>query len=196
MLPLEKNLGEIILDLIKNDPKSISAITRELRDTGHKYHKLVVTGYLNALEDFGYARERDHPPSKVYYKATPHKKDIYECIGENVSELDLTKKEQILVAIYVMGKLFHRPIFRQELARCGFTGEIETPGVEQERAVEARKILLKAGFKIPRNETAYEVKLELDDKFQEIIVNILIEQFGIKKFIFEGTQSKLDNEMY
>ncbi len=195
MLPLEKTLGEVILDLIKNDPRSISGITRELRTAGHKYHKLVVTGYLQAMEDFGYVRERDLPPSKVYYKAIPHKKDIYESIGENISDPDLTTREQILVAIYVLGRLFHRPIFRKELAKCGFTGDINAPPVDRERSADARKILLKSGFKIPKNEPAYEVKLDLEDKFQEILLVILIEQFGIKKLIYEGTQSKLDSGM-
>jgi len=33
-LPIERTLGEIILDLLKNDPLSISGITRELKDQG------------------------------------------------------------------------------------------------------------------------------------------------------------------
>ena len=194
MLPLEKTLGEIILNLIEIDPKSISGITRDLRDNGQKYHKLVVTGYLKALEDFGYVRERDLPPSKVYYKATPHKKDIYESIGENVSEMDLTRREQILVIVYILNRLFHRPVFRQEIVKCGFSGDIDATSVDQERATEARKILSKAGLKIPKNEPGYEVKLDLEDKFQEIILEILIEQFGLRKLIYEGTQSKLSTD--
>jgi DNA-binding HxlR family transcriptional regulator len=192
MLPLEKNLTEIILDLVKTDPKSISGITRDINSGGYKYHKLVITGYLKALEDMGYVRERDLPPSKVYYKSTPHKKDVYESVGEKVSEMDLTKREQILVTIYILGRLFHRPIFKQELSRCGFTGDIEAPTVEPGTISEARKILLKSGIRIPKNEPAYEAKLDLEDKFQQIVLEILVERFGIKKLIFEGTQSKLE----
>lgn len=194
MLPLEKNLTEIILDIIKIDPKSISGITRDINAGGYKYHKLVVTGYLKALEDLGYVRERDLPPSKVYYKSIPHKKDIYESIGDKVSDMDLTKKNQILVAIYILGRLFHRPIFRQELTRCGLTGDIEATMVEPDEAAEARKIILKAGFQIPRKEPAYEAKYDLEDKFQQIVIEIFIEQFGIRKLIFEGTQSKLETD--
>ncbi len=139
MLPIEKSLGEIIFDLIKNDPKSISGITRELKGQGHNYHKLVITGYLKALTDLGQLRERDLPPSKIYYKSTPHKKDIYESIGEKVAELDLSKRNQILVVIYILGRLFHRPIFKQELVRCGFSSEIETPSAGQEKTTEATK---------------------------------------------------------
>lgn len=192
MLPLEKNLTDIILEIIKIDPKSISGITREINTGGYKYHKLVITGYLMALEDMGYVKERDVPPSKVYYKSIPHKKDIYEYIGEKVEELDLNKREQNLIATYILGRLFHRPIFSQELKKCGFSGEMEGAIVEPEKVSEARKILLKAGIKVPRNEPAYEVKLDLEDKFQEILTDILIEQFGIRKLIYEGTQSKLD----
>ena len=58
---------------------------------------------------------------------------------------------------------------------------------------EALRLLAdKAGIKIPRNEPAYEVKLDLEDKFQQILVDVLIDQFGIKKLIYEGTQSKLE----
>jgi hypothetical protein len=194
MLPLEKNLAEIILEIIRTDPKSISGITREINSGGYKYHKLVITGYLKALEDFGYLRERDLPPSKVYYSSKPHKKDVYEYIGEKVSELDLTKRDQILITIYILGRLFHRPIFRQEITKCGLTGDIEAHVVEQDSANEARKVLIKAGFKIPRNEPAYEARLDLEDKFQDIMLEILVEQFGVKKLIYEGTQSRLETD--
>ncbi len=194
MLPIEKKLGEMILDLIKIDPKSISGITRELQENGYNHHKLVVTGYLKALDDFGYVRERDLPPSKIYYKTTPHRKDLYESIGERVSKLDLSKRNQVLVTIYILGRLFHRPIFRQELVRCGFTDELDTPGADPERITEARKVLAKTGIKIPKNEPAYETNLTYDYEFQQIVLEILIEQFGIKKMISERRQIKLETE--
>lgn len=193
-LPIERTLGEIILDLLKNDPMSISGITRELQDQGQNLHKLVVTGYLKAYTDLGYLRERDLPPSKIYYKSVPHKKDIYEYVGEKVSELDLSKRNQILVAIYILGKLFHRPIFRQELARCGFTGEIDAPGAEPEKVAEARKLLARTGIKLPRNEPAFESKLSYDIEFLDIILEIFSEQFGIKILTSERTQIKLDTD--
>jgi hypothetical protein len=192
MLPLEKNLAEKIQEIIKIDPKSISGITREINSTGYKYHKLVITGYLMAMEDMGYVKERDVPPSKVYYKAIPHKKNIYEFIGEKVSDLDLTKRERNIVVVYILNRLFHRPIFRQEITSCGLSGDIDAPMVEPENVADIKKMLAKVGMKISKNEPAYEVKLDLEDKFQQLILEILIEQFGIRKLIFEGTQSKLN----
>jgi predicted transcriptional regulator len=194
MLPIEKKLGEMILDMIKLDPKSISGITRELQENGYTYHKLVVTGYLKALDDFGYVRERDLPPSKIYYKTTPHRKDIYESIGEHVSNLDLSKRNQVLVAIYILGRLFHRPIFKQELVRCGFTDELDAPGADPEKVSEARKLLAKTGIRIPRNEPAYESNLNYDYEFQRIMLDILIEQFGIKRMMTDRMQSKLETD--
>ena len=194
MLPIEKSLNDIILDLIKNDPKSISGITRELREQGYNYHKLVITGYLKALTDIGMVRERDLPPSKIYYKSTPHKKDIYESLGERVSELDLSKRNQILVAIYILERLFHRPIFRMELVKCGFSGDIDAPFADPEKAAQARKLLMKAGIKVSRNEPAYESKLNYDHEFFEIILDIFNEQFGIKTTMIERTQAKLTTE--
>jgi len=194
MLPIEKKLGEIILDLIKTDPKSISGITRELNETGYNFHKLVVTGYLHALDDFGYVRQRDLPPSKIYYKTTPHKKDIYESIGEKVSDLDLSKRNQILVALYIFQRLFHRPIFRNELTRCGFTADFEPPAADPERTAEARKSLAKAGVKISRKEPAFETEITYEHHFQDIMLEILSEQFGIKRMSDEGTQIKLETD--
>ena len=67
--------------------------------------------------------------------------------------------------------------------------------IEPEKALEARKILQNAGMKIPRNEIAYEATNNNEDKFQQIIREILIEQLGIKKLIHEGTQSKLETNV-
>ena len=194
MLPIEKKLGEIILDLIKTDPKSISGITRELNETGYNFHKLVVTGYLHALNDFGYVRQRDLPPSKIYYKTTPHKKDIYESVGEKVSDLDLSKRNQILVALYIFQRLFHSPIFRHELVRCGFAIDFEAPAADPERTAEARKSLAKSGVKISRKEPAFETELTYEPDFQNIMMEILSEQFGIKRISEDGTQSRLETE--
>ena len=194
VLPIEKSLQEVILDLLKSDPKSISGITRELKESGYDFHKLVVTGYLKALTDLGYLRERDLPPSKIYYKSKPHKKDIYESIGERVNELDLSKRNQALVAIYILEKLFHRPVFRHELSRCGFNSDFEAPFADPEKATEARKMLMRTGIKIPRNEPAFESKLSYDHEFLDIILDIFNEQFGIKTILMDQKQTKLSTE--
>ena len=154
----------------------------------------MVTGYLRALNDFGYVKERDLPPSKIYFKSVPHKKDIYESVAERVSGLDLSRRNQILVAIYILARLFHRPVFRHELMRCGFTDDFEAPITDPEKTAEARKLLAKVGIKIPKNEPAYETNLNYEIEFQQIILDILIEQFGVKKLISELTQSKLATE--
>jgi hypothetical protein len=193
-LPIERELKDLILELIKTDPKSISGITRELKDQGQIFHKLVVTGYLKALTDMGYLRERDLPPSKIYYKSIPHKKDIYESLGEKVSELDLSKRNQIILAIDILGRLFNRPVFRHELIRCGFTGDIDAPSADPETVTQARKFLSKAGVKIPKNEPAFESRMAYDHEFQKIVLDIFREQFGIKKFAYDKTQVKLDTD--
>ena len=194
VLPIERELKDIILELIKTDPKSISGITRDLKDQGQIFHKLVVTGYLKALTDMGYLRERDLPPSKIYYKSMPHKKDIYEQLGEKVSELDLSKRNQIFLAIDILSRLFNRPIFRHELIKCGFVGDINAPQANPETVIQARKFLSKAGIKIPKNEPAYESRMAYDHEFQEIVMDIFREQFGIKKFTYDKTQAKLETD--
>lgn len=193
LLPLEKSLKDIILEDLKEDPKSISKISRTLESKGYKFHKLILTGYLRALEDFGFVRAKDFPPSKVYQTSIPHKKDIYESIGDKASSLPLSKSDQSEVALYILQKIYRRPIFQQELIRCGFRAEdITAEEIKGEERIESKVILTKAGVKLPRNDPAYLTTKKYERENTQIISDIFIESFGIKSLIREATQSKLE----
>ncbi|MCK5562294.1 MAG: hypothetical protein KAJ51_16965 [Thermoplasmata archaeon] len=193
MLPLEKSLKDIVLEDLKEDPKSISKISRTLEGKGYKFHKLILTGYLRALEDFGFVKAKDFPPSKVYQTSIPHKKDIYESIGDKASSLPLSKSDQSEVALYILQKIYRRPIFQQELIRCGFRVEdITAEEVKGEERIESKVILTKAGVKLPRNDPAYLTTKKYERENTQIISDIFIESFGIKSLIREATQSKLE----
>lgn len=193
LLPLEKSLKDIILEDLKEDPKSISKISRTLEDKGYKFHKLILTGYLRALEDFGFVRAKDFPPSKVYQTSIPHKKDIYESIGEKASTLPLSKSDQAEVSLYILQKIYRRPIFQQELMRCGFRPEdIAAKEVKGDARIESKVILTKAGVKLPRNDPAYWTTRKFENENTQIMADIFTESFGIKSLIRDATQSKLD----
>ncbi|MDL5503493.1 MAG: hypothetical protein QSU88_09780, partial [Candidatus Methanoperedens sp.] len=56
----------ILTKVMANKQMSISSIARELKKNGYDQHRLILTGYLRALHETGYAEELDIPPSKVY----------------------------------------------------------------------------------------------------------------------------------
>ncbi|WNY26704.1 hypothetical protein MsAm2_04770 [Methanolapillus ohkumae] len=61
------NLSVEIFDLLKDGRQlSISGITRELKKRGIHEHRLIVTGYLRALNDLKRLNEFDLSPSKIY----------------------------------------------------------------------------------------------------------------------------------
>jgi hypothetical protein len=193
LLPIEKSLKDIILEDLKEDPKSISKISRTLEEKGYKFHKLILTGYLRALEDFGFVKAKDYPPSKVYQTSIPHKKDIYESIGDKVNSLPISRTEQADVSLYMLQKIYKRPIFLQELIRCGFRPEdISSSEVKGDERIEAKVILTKAGVKLPRNDPAYWTENKYERENNQLIADIFIESFGIKGLVREATQSKLD----
>ncbi|WP_338103170.1 hypothetical protein [Methanolapillus millepedarum] len=61
------NLSVEIDDLLKDGRQlSISGITRELKKRGINEHRLIVTGYLRAMNDLNRLNEFDLSPSKIY----------------------------------------------------------------------------------------------------------------------------------
>jgi len=192
LLPIEKNYKDHILETVKMNPKSISGIARDLRDKGFNMHRLLLTGYLQALRDLGYLKEREIPPAKVFQAAKPHKKDIYEMIGERASQLDLTKKQQAKVAIFVLQRLFNRPIFLMEVERCGLQEPVDIHSASSDERTEARNIMARASMPPPRNDPAYWVEEDYSNEYDSIMSSIFIDSFGIQKFMRGSTQVRLD----
>src|SRR5512133_2083741 len=114
----EKALKDNIFDILKNDGKSISALSRELEERGISLHRLILTGYLRALTDYNYLREKEVPPAKVYVPVKGKEKDIYDYVGENSRKICIGVESALLV-LYTLCHLFHRPIFFDELKKAG-----------------------------------------------------------------------------
>ena len=62
----EKNLRAMVFKHLGDSDKSISRLSRDLEKDGAKLHRLVLTGYLQALAEMGVLKEHDIPPSKVF----------------------------------------------------------------------------------------------------------------------------------
>ncbi|KAF5425960.1 hypothetical protein C5S42_08960 [Candidatus Methanomarinus sp.] len=146
----------VILDMLKEQQLSISAISRELKTKGYDIHRLIITGYLRALYDTGYLEETEIPPSKVYiYNHKKQQKDIYIILEDRLKDVD--PEYRYPVAVYILTSLFNRPCFRYELNLIGVI-----PG-SSHHVKESKGELIKkfrediTRFEIPANDKAYEI---------------------------------------
>lgn len=187
----DKQMKNIIMESLKDTEKSISSLSRELKNNGFDIHRLMITGYLRALRDTGYLREKDIPPSKVYSISQTYKRDIYSTIGEKVRLFEDDPKKQINIALYILQKIFRRPISSEELRRCGFSGNIDAPLANEEETKDTKRLLTKAGFKLPKNDKIHKTSEKWNEEFQAIVMEMLIENFEIEQFVLEAKQTKL-----
>ncbi|TLZ99642.1 MAG: hypothetical protein E6J99_05965, partial [Methanobacteriota archaeon] len=138
----ERNLKDLVVSYLRSQERSISALTKQLKQDGYSFHRLFVTGYLKALADVGMLREKDIPPSKVYTTSAHRELNLYEIVGSRCREATKDEADQVRLAIGVLQKLFRRPIFLREVRECGFSAAIEAPQAPREEREEARRGLV------------------------------------------------------
>lgn len=171
--------------------RSISALTKQLKQDGYSFHRLFVTGYLKALADVGMLREKDIPPSKVYTTSAHREPNLYELVGSRCREAAKEETDQARLAVAVLQKLFRRPIFLREVRECGFAGAIDVPSAPREERDEARRGLVKLGLQLPTNEPAYVVPERRSEVRDEILYDLIVERFGMGALVLETKQTKL-----
>ncbi|HDO19533.1 MAG TPA: hypothetical protein ENG74_02275 [Thermoplasmatales archaeon] len=197
MFEKDITLQDIIMEFLKDSQESISSIHRKLQDEGYKLHRLVVTGYLKALADVGLLKEIEIKPSKVYsLKSKGRKRELYEVVGMKVKKLVDSKSEQVRLAIYILQRLFHRPVFLEELKRCGLDSleNIEAKKVGGEERIQARKVFSNTAIKLPYNDPAFIV--EENDDYERLYVDalrdIVLTLLNAKRFVSKGKQVTLE----
>ncbi len=193
-IPDETFKGIIFQELEKGD-KSISSLHRMLIEEGHKVHRLVLTGYLKAMEEMGVLTSRDFPPSKVYSISPCIEKDIYESVkivSANLEEISPSKRHEII--LYFFQKLFKRPVFLEELDRAGCTADPESFAVRisNEERLELKKILAKKNIKIPMKDQAYVTHdVAYDTEYDLIIQHLILDKYKIAGLAIDTKQTKL-----
>ena len=165
---MSQNLTEKINDVLADRQLSISAITRELKDKGFVEHRLVLTGYLRALRDLKILQEIEVPPSKVYKRLEHHEKctDIYSIVSDQIKNLDMEMR--LPLSIYIISRLFKRPVFREELLHLGINNKSVANCLESSACMitlsrdENLKLYRSeiTRISIPANDPAYEIKAE------------------------------------
>jgi hypothetical protein len=158
LFELEKGLvlRDLVVEILRAGPKSISQVGAALKERGLKLHRLAVAGYLKALADSDVLEEREIPPAKVYaLKPGPGARDIYKRVAENCREHADAGTDGSRLFLQVLADLFRRPIFQEELRRGGFESAPRAKEVAGEERQAARRALSRSTLKLPFNDPAY-----------------------------------------
>ncbi len=165
----DKDFRLIVLDTLTEEGKSISSLSKDLNKKGLKINRLLLTGYLRALTDLKIVREKIVPPAKIYIPIKGKEQDFYQMIGERARELFPGERVEHVI-LYSMNRLFRRAVFVEELARCGIEGNIPGTQANPEQRMEAKKVLVRNGFKVPDSSRAYVLE---DPGFEKDYVLLL-----------------------
>ncbi len=187
----ERNLKDLVVSYIRDQERSISALTKQLETDGYSFHRLFVTGYLKALADVGMLREKEIPPAKVYTASAHREANLYELLGDKCRDATSEEAAQTRLAVATLQRLFRRPVFLRELRECGFAGPVDAPSVGRDEREEARRALAKLGLQIPTNEPAYRVEERRNEVRDAILCEIIVERFGLAPLVLDTKQMKL-----
>ena len=187
----ERNLKDLVVSYLRVQERSISSLTKQLKQDGYSFHRLFVTGYLKALADVGMLREKDIPPAKVYTTSAHREPNLYELVGSRCREAVKDEADQVRLAVGVLQKLFRRPIFLREIRECGFSAAVDVPQAPREEREEARRGLVKLGLQLPTNEPAYGLPDRKSEARDDILYDLIIQRFGMGGMVLETKQTKL-----
>jgi hypothetical protein len=191
MFSPQKDMKELVLEILKKESASISGLSRELAARGVKLHRLELTGYLKALADMKVLKERDIKPSKVFSISVSREKNLYETIGESCGRYGRTEDERATLAAYSLQKLFKRPVFDMEVRRCGLGGVVDGRKATNEERAEAKAILTRMGYKVPNSDVPIVVENDLEEQFAQVLADVVVEAFNVRSFLKETTQLRL-----
>jgi len=185
-----KTLRESIIEILNQEEMSISSISKRLEKEGIKIHRLTLTGYLQALRDMNILKEKEIQPSKIYAVLKIEEKNIYEIMSEFISE----HPESGDLCVFVLNKLFKRPILKYEIDRCNASKPEFAERVYGDDRKGAIEVFESMGIPVSKNMPAYIPKKDYNEEFMEILTQMVIKTFNIQKYtINKKTQLKLDS---
>lgn len=191
MFSPDKDMKELVIEILKKDQMSISAATRELAARGLKLHRLEVTGYLKALADMNVLKEKDIKPAKVFSISGSRDKNLFELVGESAERYAPSEDERATLAAYALQKLFRRAVFDMEIRRCGLKGTVMGRKATQEERAEAKAVLSRMGYKVPNSDVPTVVDEDLEEAYVQLLADIVTERFNMRQFVKETTQLRL-----
>ena len=191
MFSPDKDMKDLVLEILKKDQMSISGVWRELTSKGVKLHRLELTGYLKALADLNVLKEKDIKPAKVFSVSASRDKSLHELIGESCAVLRKTPDERATLAAYCLQKLFKRAVFDLEVRRCGIEGTVDGRKATSEERSEAKSVLTRMGYKVPNSDVPTVVEKNLDREFLLVLAEVVVERFNARSYLKETTQLRL-----
>jgi hypothetical protein len=188
---MSQQFYDLLIELLSKKQMSISSIARELKKTGYDQHRLILTGYLRALNDMGYLEEIEIPPSKVYIFKEDLRKDIYRIVKEQLEGMDASDKME--AGVYILTSLFHRPCFKYELELLGIEPH-KTKNIRESkdaRLKEHREAVTR--IKIPPDNPAFEIKeIPTDTRREnELLIDIITDLIDLDGLKAKYQQTKL-----
>jgi DNA-binding HxlR family transcriptional regulator len=187
----EKNLRSMVLRQLQDQDKSISRLSRDLEKEGARLHRLVLTGYLQALSESGLLREKDIPPSRVYSLSGGRLQDIYGSLGERLRAAERRNDRRSRMAVFLLQRLFRRPVFLEELKRCGLPPPKRHRSVGAEERAEARRQVENAGMALPAQDPCYRVEEDFSAELYDLLSDELLERANLRPLRLETKQVKL-----
>lgn len=191
MFSPEKDMRDLVLEVLKKDPASISGLSRELAAKGVKMHRLELTGYLKALADLDILKQKDIKPAKVFSVSGTRERSIHEMIGDCVNAMPGTSTERATIAAYCLQRLFRRAVFDMEVRRCGVDGIVEGRKATPEERAEAKSLLTRMGYKVPNSDVPTVVETDFEPLFVRILAEIVVEKFSLGAHSKATVQTKL-----
>ncbi len=182
----EKDFYRLVVDNLGRDGKSISALSKDLEKANIKLHRLILTGYLRALTDMNYLREREVPPAKIYQPLRPLPDNLYESVEKSARRVTDDADELILYTLY---KLLKRPIFDSELKQAGVNRPLGRKASEYEVS-ECRKVLRRAGNVVPTS-VAVHPETEYEEEYAEVLADLVLETKDSRYLVLETRQTRL-----
>jgi hypothetical protein len=171
---------DIILDELQKSEKSISGLQKALKERGYNYHRLVLTGYLNALVDLGILAEKEIKPSRIYSIRENPQKDIYYFLGEAIRTFN--DEEAGDVCLITLSFLFNRPIFMREIEKCGVDLPRNYRKSKSPKRDEYLKNLDNNGIKIPPTNMLVEPTFNNKDTLFKALKIIISYSYDITRY--------------
>ncbi|ARD85297.1 hypothetical protein ACLIKE_02385 [Ferroplasma acidiphilum] len=180
---------KLILNEINGEEKSITGIQKSLEEKGINMHRLVLTGYLNAMVELGILREREIKPARIFSFVGQNKQDIYSIIGSNMKKFD--ESNAGYNSLLVLHYLFERPIFTRELEKCNVVIPSKSiKYVDSRYRADYIKKLGEANIKISPSSTLIEPVDADKISITKLLNYIISNEYDIKKYTVVNTSQK------
>ncbi len=182
----------LILNEINGEEKSITGIQKSLEKKGINMHRLVLTGYLNAMVELGILKEKEIKPAKIFSFVEQSRKDLYYIIGENMKRFDINNSgyNTLLLLSYI----FDRPVFAREIERCNI--DLPKNGfktVNSKYRDEYIKKLLEMDIRIPPGNLLYEPTEKDNNLLLKLVSFVFYNEYDAKRYcVVNNNQRTLD----